>query len=218
MRIHFWKRLICAFALAASVSLFGFSFATWAQDSSKPDDAVADAARKAREKKNEAAKPKKVFTNEDLGELKPNSISTVGQDSGASATATPEGAQNQADKSKDQANGAAAGAEAAKDKDKDKDKDQEQVWRQRFREAYAKLAQLEKELDILQREDNKAQLQYYPDPQKTMNEGYTRKDINEKQAQITTKKQQIDQQKQHISDLEDDLRKAGGDPGWASRP
>ena len=210
--IHFRNKLIFWFAMALCVSLLGVSAAAEAQDSSQKsgDDAVADAARKARDKKKEAAKPKKVFTNEDLGELKPNSVSTVGQDSGAAATPAKvaEGDQNQGDKAKDQGNAAAGAADAGKD--------QEQIWRQRFHDAYAKLAQLQKELDILQREDNKAQLQYYSDPQKAMNEGYTRKDINEKQAKITEKQQQITQQKQHISDLEDDLRKAGGDPGWGS--
>jgi hypothetical protein len=209
--IHFRNKLIFLFVMAVCVSLFGVSAVAKAQDSSQKsgDDAVAEAARKARDKKKEAAKPKKVFTNEDLGELKPNSVSTVGQDFGAAATPAKgaEGDQNQGDKAKDQGNAAGAA---------DAGKDQEQVWRQRFRDAYGKLAQLEKELDILQREDNKAQLQYYPDPQKAMNEGYTRKDINDKQAKITAKKQEIDQQKARISDMQDDLRKAGGDPGWGS--
>src|SRR5262249_35662607 len=98
----------------------------------------------------------------------------------------------------------------------DADKSPEKLWRKRFKDAYAKLAQLEKEFDILQREDNKAQTQYYSDPQKAMTEGYTRKDINEKETKIAAKKQEIAQQKQQISYMEDDLRKAGGDPGWAS--
>jgi len=206
---YFVKTLIFAVALAVCGSWFGLSALAQSGDSSqKPsDDPVADAARRTREKKKETAKPKKVFTNEDLGELKSNSVSTVGQDPGAPAKAA-EGDQDQGAKPKEQAKDAAATGDAGKD--------QEQIWRQRFHDAYGKLAQLEKELDILQREDNKAQLQYYPDPQKAMKEGYTRKDINDKQAKITEKQQEITQQKQHISDLEDDLRKAGGDAGWAS--
>ena len=204
--VHFSKKLVFLFALTVCVSLFGVPVIAQAQDSSKSDDAVADAARKAREKKKEAAKTKKVYTNEDMGELKSGGVSTVGQDSNAAATAG--GDQKDATKGKEGANPAS---------DADASKDQEKIWRQRFHDAYAKLAQLQKELDILQREDNKAQLQYYPDPQKAMKEGYTRKDINETAAKITAKKHEIDQQKQHISDLEDDLRKAGGDPGWASQ-
>jgi hypothetical protein len=207
--VHLPRKVAFAFTLMACVSLLGVSGVARPQDSSqKPgDDAVADAARKSRERKKETAKPKKVFTNEDLGELKSNSVSTVGQD-GRAAGKAAEGDKNQGEKPKEQPNGASGTADAGRE--------QEKIWRQRFQQAYARLAQLEKEMDILQREDNKAQLQYYPDPQKALAEGYTRKDINDKTARTAAKKQEIDQQKQHISDLEDDLRKAGGDPGWAA--
>ena len=72
----------------------------------------------------------------------------------------------------------------------------------------------EKELDILQREEQKAQVQYYSDPQKALMEQTTRKDVNDKNAKIEAKKQEIAQLKQNISDMEDELRKSGGDPGW----
>ena len=42
-----------------------------------------------------------------------------------------------------------------------------------------------------------------------------RSDINEKTAKIEAKKKQIDADQQAIADAEDELRKAGGDPGWA---
>lgn len=196
------KRVI--FTLAAVGSLLGVS--VFAQDAAqKPTgDAVADAARRAREqKKKDTTKPKKVYTDEDLSGLPANSVSTVGQ--GTATAGTPaEGAANPDGKPQEQSTTA------------DADKNQEKVWRKRFQDAYAKLAQLQKELDVLQREDNKAQLQYYPDPQKAMSEGYSRKDINDKQAKIAEKQKQIDEQKQRISGMEDDLRKAGGDPAWAS--
>ena len=48
-----------------------------------------------------------------------------------------------------------------------------------------------------------------------MTEQYTRKDINEKDAKIAAKQKEIEQLKQGLSDLEDALRKAGGDSGWA---
>lgn len=200
------KTLKWAFVAVVLLPLCGAPAFALPQDSSqKPTgDAVADAARKAREQRKEAAKTKKVYTNEDLGGLPANAVSTLGAAPDAKAA---EGDQGQGDKVK---------ADGTAETDKDKDKDQEKAWRKRFKEAYAKLAQLEKELDILQREGNKAELQYYPDPQKAMSEGYSRKEINDTQAKITQKKQEIDQQKQHISDMEDNLRKAGGDPGWAS--
>jgi septal ring factor EnvC (AmiA/AmiB activator) len=58
-------------------------------------------------------------------------------------------------------------------------------------------------------------VQYYPDPQKAMSEEYTRKDINDKDAKIAAKQQEIAKLKQGLADLEDDLRKSGGDQGWS---
>jgi chromosome segregation ATPase len=171
-------------------------------------DPVADAARKARQQKKEAPKPKKVYTNED--------VSSAPADSATSATATP------ATKAEDAAKGAQteAGASPATDTEKTEktgktEKNDEATWRNRFKEARGKLAVAEKELDILQREVNKAQTQYYSDPAKAMSEQQNRTDIKDHTAKITAKKEEVAQLKQQISDLEDDLRRSGGDIGWA---
>ncbi len=66
-----------------------------------------------------------------------------------------------------------------------------------------------------QREAEKADLQYYSDPQKAMNEQFTRQEINEKNDKIAAKKKEIADLKQQLSDMEDQLHSAGGDPGWA---
>jgi len=67
----------------------------------------------------------------------------------------------------------------------------------------------------MQRELGVLDVQYYSDPVKAMQQDLTRADINKKTADIEAKKQQIEADKQAISDAEDDLRKAGGDSGWA---
>ena len=91
----------------------------------------------------------------------------------------------------------------------------EKYWRTRFAQAYAKLRAAEKELDVLQREWARLQKQYYDDPNKALREQYTRKEINERATLIEEKKKDILRCKQDISDLEDDLRRSGGLPGWA---
>jgi len=164
-------------------------------------DALADAARKAREQKKEAPKPKKVFTNEDFG---------GGAAAPAAAPAVPANANT-----KENPEGQANADKTPADKTSGAGKNDEEKWRQRFREARAKLAEAEKELDILQREAQKAQVQYYADPQKAMNEQLTRKDINDYDSKIAVKKQEVEQLKQKLSDMEDDLRKSGGEIGWA---
>jgi len=163
-------------------------------------DPVADAARKAREDKKNAAKPKKVYTDDDV---KPAAAAAA-----TTATAAP------GDASGAPATGA-GGPQKADEAAAKEDPNGEKAWRKRFKDQHDKLAKAETELDILQREVQKAQIEYYPDPQKAMTEQNTRKEINDKQAKITAKQQEIAQLKQGLEDLEEQLRKSHGDPGWA---
>jgi hypothetical protein len=178
------------------------------QDASQQpgEDAVAAAARKAREQKKEAPKPKKVYTNEDVS----STSGAAGPAAGAASASS--------DKAAPVAEGAAKDSKTDEGADADKtgrNKNDEATWRKRFQEAREKLAVAEKELDILQREVNKAQTQYYTDPQKALTEQYNRKDINDHDTKIAAKKQEVAQLKQGLSDLEDELRRSGGDIGWA---
>lgn len=170
------------------------------QDSSQqpPVDPVAEAAKKARAQQKAEGKPKKVYTNDDFAS---SSTPAVAPDSSAQG------------ENKD----AGAGTDAVKDKDKEKKEDTkgEEYWRKRFATTRDKLASAEKELDILQRELDKNEVQYYPDPQKAMEQQFNRSEINEKRSKIDAKQKEIEALKQQLSDMEDDLRKAGGDPGWA---
>jgi hypothetical protein len=202
MRVTNWMK---ASILLAALCLAGLPvFAQQQQEQSggqqQAPDRLAEAARKAREQQKTAPKPKKVYTDDDI---KPrtdsSSTSAAGAQSGGSQPAGDNG-QGAA------TNGADAGKGTA---------DPETIWRKRFADQRDKISTAEKELDILQREGDKAQVQYYSDPQKALMEQNTRKDINDKDAQIAQKKQQIADLKQQLSDMEDELRKAGGDPGWA---
>jgi hypothetical protein len=196
--------------MALAVTAFP-SAARQQQDSSQQStgDAVADAARKAREqRKKDPTKPKKVYTDEDVNHsVSPTPPVSSGTDASGS---TEEGAAKNN-------NPEAQGAKGKNDgKLSEPEESAETRWRKEFKAAYASLDRAEKELDILQREDNKAQVQYYSDPQKALAEQYTRKDINEHDAKIAAKKKEIEQIKQRIADMEDSLRKSGGDPGWAA--
>ena len=157
-------------------------------------DSLAEAARKAKEEKKDNPKPKKVYTEDDIS-TKKSDVSVVGNaPTPADATATPDAVTV----------APAKGTQTP-----------EQKWRQAFAAQRAKIAQAEKELDVLQREESKAGLQYYSDPTKAMKEQLTRNEINEKAAKIAAKKQQIADLKRQMDDMEDQLRKEGGDPGWA---
>src|SRR5260370_15630136 len=65
MRVRFWMK---AFVIVPAMFLAGLSAAAQQQGSAQQQtgDPVADAARKAREMKKDAPKPKKVYTDDDV--------------------------------------------------------------------------------------------------------------------------------------------------------
>jgi len=184
-------RLTTPIRLSAIAFALGLvALASPAQDPNSGD--VAAAARKAREQQKDAPKPKKVLTNDDIP---------------SASTGTPVASTDTKTEGQDGATSAG--------KNDENDPKSEAYWRKRFKNAHEKLAQSEKELEVLQRELDKDQVQYYPDPQKALMQQHDRSDINEKTSKIDAKKKEIEALKQQISDMEDELRKAGGDPGWA---
>ena len=191
------KSFLSASALSCTILFSSLTVIARQQDNSQQTgDPVADAARRAREAKQNAPKPRKVYTDDDVSKPKPAPAAATGGSATQDST-TP------------------TGASANTPAPADQDAKTEAAWRQRFKEQRDKITRAEKELDILQRETQKAEIQYYPDPQKAMNEQYTRKEINDKDAKIEAKRKEIAQLKDGLSDLEDALRKAGGNPGWA---
>jgi hypothetical protein len=148
-------------------------------------NSIAAAARKSREQKKQSSKTPKVFTNENIPTA--GGISSVGASTSGEKTST-------------------GGASAGND---------EKAWRQRFAKLRKKQEQDKQDLDVMQRELGVLDVQYYNDPVKGMQQGLTRSDINDKSAKIDEKKKEIDADQQAIDGAEDELRRAGGDPGWS---
>ena len=202
MHSLFGAILLAAFAFASGALLLPSN----GQAQSSGTDSVADAARKAREAKKAAPTGKKVYTDDDVKPATPSASAQPTAQGDAQAPAQAAAAPTDGTQPATDANAAPAANPGKAD---------EKAWRDKFRGQRDQIARLEKELDVLQREQDKAQVQYYPDPQKALSEGYSRKDINEKDTKIAAKKDEIDKAKQALSDLEDELRKSGGDPGWS---
>jgi hypothetical protein len=160
-----------------------------AQAVAPQQESLADAARKAREAKKDQAKPAHVYDNDNLPG---GTVSTVGKE----AKEGDNGAGEPADKNAPSA-------------------DSEKTWRAKFADLRAKLDRDKEDLDVMQRELGVLNLQNYSDPVKGMQQELTRDDINKKTADIDAKRKQIDADQQAIDDAEEDLRKSGGDPGWA---
>jgi len=91
----------------------------------------------------------------------------------------------------------------------------EAYWRKQFAEIRYRIRTAQSELDILRRELNEALLIYDPNPQKALRESVTHKNINAHRQAIEDKEKEIAELQNQLSDLEDDLRHAGGDPGWS---
>jgi hypothetical protein len=204
--------------LTAVAIMLGFAGSGWAQqtapDSSAPakppaatsgqssatpsapaQDSLAEAARKARERRKEEAKTPRVFTNENI----PTSggISSVGQPAAPAGSSSAEGTETGAP--------AATGSSG----------NGEKFWRDKFADLRHKLEQDQENLALSQRELGTLNTQFYTDPNKQLQQQLTRGDIDKKTAEIDKAKAQVDADQQAISDAEDDLRKSGGDSGWA---
>jgi hypothetical protein len=160
------------------------------QSSAPQTESLADAARKAREAKKDQPKPPRVFDNDNLPG---GTVSTVGKTEGAK-------------KDGDDAN--------ADDKSKS-GTDSEKAWKEKFATLRSKLARDKEDLEVMQRELGVLNLQNYSDPNKGLQQELTRSDINNKTAAIDAKQKAIEADQQAIDDAEDDLRKSGGDSGWA---
>ncbi|HLJ23114.1 MAG TPA: hypothetical protein VKT71_03335 [Candidatus Acidoferrales bacterium] len=178
---------------------FGFAMCAYsvlpAYPQGSDQGSVADAARKAQAEKKTAPKAKLVIDNDNLGTLT-GTVNVVGQ---------------QPPSADDQAKNAAADKNAGAPKG-------ESYWRSKFASANKKLADDAHELDILQREYNLKQEQFYTDPMASLKQEYSRSDLNDTKAKIDEKTALVAQDKADIANLEDDLRKAGGDPGWENPP
>jgi chromosome segregation ATPase len=169
-------------------------------------DSVADAARKAQAAKKTAPKAKMTIDNDNLGTLT-GTVNVVGQEPEAPPS------ENQAGKPVTDEKAAKAGAQVEKAPAKD-----EAYWRARFAAANKKLADDSHELDIMQREYNLKQQQFYTDPMASLKQEYSRQDLNDSKTKIDEKTAAVNQDKADIASLEDELRQAGGDPGWATPP
>lgn len=167
-------------------------------------ESVVDAARKAQAEKKNAPKAKLTIDNDNLGTLT-GVVNVVGEE--------PAPPEDNAKKAAADAKTAKAGAPGEKPPAKDED-----YWRGKFADANKKLADDAHELDILQREYNLKQEQFYTDPMASLKQEYSRQDLNDQKAKIDDKTAAVAQDKADIDSLQDELRQAGGDPGWAAPP
>jgi hypothetical protein len=163
------------------------------------EESLGELARRARAKKGKT-EPGKVYTEEDLSGMKSSGVSVVGSQAPATETKTP-------GKEKPTAAPAKAG---------DVPKG-EAYWKERFTDLRKKIAQADQELSVLQRELEIERVQDGGQPSESLRMSQVLansqkfKDI---QGKIEARKAELQKHKQELADLEDEFRRAGGEPGW----
>lgn len=183
----------------------------WAQTNVPPD--LVEAARKARAERAKKGTQARVFTNDSLVQIG-GDISTVGEAGAAAPTSAPAAAGGAASDQAMSETGAAAVGEGEKKECND------ECWRGKFRAQRDKIRSAQRELDILQREYNLARTQHYQDPNQAVREQYSNSTAGGRELQklldaISEKQREITDLERGLSTLEDELRRAGGNPGLA---
>jgi len=179
---------------------------------------LGEIARQERAKKGVAApaKASRVFTNENLP--REGGLST--NDTGAAPKAKA-GEAKEGEAKEGEAKEGAAKAEGKEGEKKTEGAaakpaaEAEKEYREKAAKLRDALATEERRLDVLQRESSLASIQYYSDPNRAMNEQYSRNELNTRQAEIDKQKATVEAARRAISNLEDELRKKNLPPGWA---
>ena len=172
---------------------------------------LADLARQTRRTSG------KVLTNDDVSTSAPKPAPPPAAATPAAAGAArpagqaPAGAPAQAAAGQPAAAGQAAGAAPAEKSQEELEKE----YRMKFAELRENLSLEERKLDILQRELNLMQQQYYSDPAATLREEQSRSSINTRIAEIEKQKGVVEMAKQSVAALEEELRVKGLPAGWA---
>src|SRR5690348_1490387 len=159
------------------VAVMAAAIATVALPQSQDSQSVAEAARKAREKKKDAAKPTKVITDENL-DVKKGDVQSAVAEEPKIAGAPDTKAQTPS--------GSAANASTQASRDEKLKKEVEAV-KQQLKEALS-------DLDLLQRENRLDQDEYYSKPNFASDTAGKQK-LDDEQQQIGNKRQEVERLK-----------------------
>lgn len=178
--------LRCVFAVVLAGAFLPVAFSQ-SQDS----QSVAEAARRAREKKKDSAKPAKVITDDTLDVKKQDVQSAVAEE--PKIAGAPEAANQSANGTANPAAGDAK-TQAAND---EKLKKEVAAVKERLKDALG-------DLDLLQRENRLDQDIYYSQPNFAGDTAGKQK-LDDEQQKMSDKRQEIDRLKAKLADLQKSL-------------
>jgi hypothetical protein len=149
------------------------------------------------QRKKERHKPVAVYTNDNL---------PSGRSLGMVSAEMEEGAQK-----KEQTTGKGAPSASASEEHGEK------YFRSKAGKIRSQMEFHKRQLAVLKQQLGLARMQYYPDPQKTLEQESTpafQTDEGKLRAQIANAEKAVADDQKAINNLQQELRRAGGDPGW----
>ncbi len=198
------RYLVCV--LGAAIGL-----ASWAlgQEKATQTPSLGDLARQQRAhlQKVKQEHPVRVWTNDNMPKREPGEGLTAA--SGISVLPVPPA--NQSEGGTPSTSAEASTSEASSSSSEAHD---EKYYRQRMSELKSRLELHQRELAVLQQKASQGDMQYYADPNKTLQQEYSRSDINKINDQVTKTQEEIAADQKAIQDLQDQLRREGHPPGW----
>ncbi len=194
---------LALFALAAAVCVS-------AQQQTQSTESLGDVARKQRAA-DQKAPAKKVWTDDDFA-------STSTAPAPSPETAPSDAATKDADKSADKTSDKATAAADTKEKKQDAVADNEKLnaeWKDKLDAQKAKIADLQREYDLTDREYKLSLTSYYADAGNRLRD---QKDFTEKETtyrgKLGTLKQQISDEQAKLGDLQEQAHKAGANKAF----
>jgi hypothetical protein len=175
-----------------------------AQDS-PGSESLADLARQAKAQRAKSREKTKVYTNEDIEALPPLPMRTTNLPPGEPTAQATTG--NKAGNDALKARPAEAGSE----------KHREEYFRARMGKLEERLELDQREVTVLQQTLGQSEMMYYSDPVQGLlqSSGPTAmSDVHRQQDQVAKKQADVAADQVAIDNLQDELRRAGGDPGW----
>lgn len=195
------RRLLAVATVALAVSGVGQLFAQ-SQDESAAGPSLGDFARQQKAQREKTAKkPAKEFSNDNL----PARPAAAGLTVAAEMSAEGEEKTTEASEATE-----AATTESAPAHD-------EKYYREEMSKLRARLEMHRRQLSVVEQKLSQGDMQYYPDPQKTLEQGSTPSfysDVNKLRDEIAKRQQDVADDERAMEDLRDQLRREGAPPGW----
>ena len=184
--------------LAFGLLLFWTAGTAVAQNSASPSPSLADLARKERANrlKVKMEHSVRVWNNDNMPRR------PAGEGPTAATGMSPVPVSPDAPESLEAPPAAAAGEH------------DEKYYRDQTSQLRERLEMHQRQLAVLQQKQAQGQLQYYADPNKTLQEEFSRSEINKKNDEVGQKEKEIAADEKAIQDLQDQLRREGHPAGW----